>query len=314
MVCKASIRGVFKMELYSPFFDWELDVLQWFSEHRTGFMNVVMQIFNLSGEVMFFALILPLIYWVFSKRTGLTLSLVIFASFYINVFLKDLFQVTRPFAAHPDRITSQFELHSHSFPSGHAQHSLSFWGLLAALMRVKWLYVAVGCLILLVGLARVYAGVHYPSDVVTGWAVAIVILGAAHFVHLWLSKHRISTVVLIALAVLLPVILLPLYHLVSEAGADVEGAYQASGLIAFALLGYAWERGKIRFIIPEQWGRRIGAFAIGIIGLLIIKEGFKLLLPERYWSDFLRYGLLSLWTIGAAPWLFVKMRLYKREL
>ena len=260
---------------------------------------------------MFFAIILPLIYWAFSKRIGLTLSLVLFASFYLNVFLKDLFQISRPFVTHSDRISPQFTLDSYSFPSGHAQHSLSFWGLLAALLRSKWVFAAVGVIVLCVGIARMYAGVHYPSDVLTGWLVAILILGAAHFINSWIEKHPLKTVWLIALAVLLPAVLLPLYHLVSGAGADREGAYQAAGLIAFSLLGYAWEREKIRFAIPGEWRPRVIAFIIGAIGLLLIKEGFKLALPESHWSDFLRYGLLGLWTIGAAPWLFIKLRLYR---
>jgi membrane-associated phospholipid phosphatase len=298
------------LKISSPIFEWEVDLLQWLSEHRNGFIDVVMQIFNFTGEVMFFALILPLIYWVFSKRVGLTLALVMFSSFYINVFLKDLFQVPRPFVAYPERITPQFTLDSYSFPSGHAQHSLSFWGLFAALLRIKWLFAAIAVIVLGVGTARMYAGVHYPSDVVTGWIVAIFILGGAHLINGWLTKHQLSTKLLIAIAILAPVVLIPLYHLISGAGADHEGAYQAAGLLAFSILGYAWEREKLRFVIPKKWSRRLIAFVIGVIGLLVIKEGLKLITPDHYWMDFVRYGLLGLWTIAIAPWIFIKLRLY----
>lgn len=71
---------------------------------------------------------------------------------------------------------------SHSFPSGHALFAASFLGGLAVLVSARvhgWLlrvaiWVAAIVLILLIGLSRVYLGVHYPSDVVGGYAVATV--------------------------------------------------------------------------------------------------------------------------------------------
>jgi undecaprenyl-diphosphatase len=75
---------------------------------------------------------------------------------------------------------------SHSFPSGHAFFSASFFGGLAVLLsgRVRsqplrgliWL-VAIG-LILLIGVSRIYLGVHYPSDVLAGYAAAIIWVAA----------------------------------------------------------------------------------------------------------------------------------------
>jgi undecaprenyl-diphosphatase len=78
---------------------------------------------------------------------------------------------------------------SHSFPSGHAFFAASFFGGLAVLVsgRIRstalqvavWL-VALG-LILLIGFSRVYLGVHYPSDVLAGYAAAIVWVAAVAF-------------------------------------------------------------------------------------------------------------------------------------
>lgn len=71
---------------------------------------------------------------------------------------------------------------SHSFPSGHAFFSASLLGGFAVLIsgRIRsrvlrgllWA-VTIG-LILLIGFSRVYLGVHYPSDVLAGYAAAIV--------------------------------------------------------------------------------------------------------------------------------------------
>lgn len=64
-----------------------------------------------------------------------------------------------------------------SFPSGHAMGSMA----LAAVFFVlawptpwRWFAITIGSLfVLLVGLSRVYLGVHYPSDILAGWAASL---------------------------------------------------------------------------------------------------------------------------------------------
>lgn len=70
--------------------------------------------------------------------------------------------------------------HSFSFPSGHATGSMIGYLMLAWLVRHVWhagrvqrrlAVVAAAILILAIGLTRILLGVHYPSDVMGGWAV-----------------------------------------------------------------------------------------------------------------------------------------------
>jgi undecaprenyl-diphosphatase len=91
---------------------------------------------------------------------------------------------------------------SNSFPSGHAFFAASFFGGLAALLtgRIQsralrvavWVTAAV--LSLLVGLSRVYLGVHYPSDVLAGFAAAIIWVSAVALGDRLVSYRRRSTV------------------------------------------------------------------------------------------------------------------------
>jgi undecaprenyl-diphosphatase len=95
----------------------------------------------------------------------------------INVLLKHLFDRPRP-----DFVPPLMRAESASFPSGHSLLSavvyLTLGALLTRLVRhmKARIYIVATALFLsfIVGLSRIYLGVHYPTDVLAGWTVGLV--------------------------------------------------------------------------------------------------------------------------------------------
>ncbi|MHC9085400.1 phosphatase PAP2 family protein [Luteimonas sp. RIT-PG2_3] len=67
--------------------------------------------------------------------------------------------------------------HNYSFPSGHAMGSMTLAVVLVALTwSTRWRWPVLAAMLVfvpMVGLSRIYLGVHYPSDILAGWAAAL---------------------------------------------------------------------------------------------------------------------------------------------
>ena len=107
------------------------------------------------------------------KWGALTLLIATFTGRGLVILQKDYFARLRP-----EEHLRLVEVSYQSFPSGHANSSMIFYLTLALILAsgTKWRGIAVACALVLtglVGLSRVMLGVHWPSDVVGGWAFGL---------------------------------------------------------------------------------------------------------------------------------------------
>ena len=149
-----------------------------------------------SGEV-----ILPL--WIFTlllfknKRKIILSTVNLINIVMINQIFKFLFERPRP------TVFRLAEASGFSFPSGHSMVSLAFYGFFLYLLWktdytdvLKWIAtVAIITLIVLIGVSRIYLGVHFSSDVLAGFSLSMAYLIIfTHFVEKFIyEKNKLST-------------------------------------------------------------------------------------------------------------------------
>lgn len=256
------------------------------------------------GNASFYIFLLPLLYWSVNTRLAMRLGLLIMLSGWINFALKAFFSHPRPYVYSPglDRVHAR----GYSFPSGHAQLSVGFWGYLAILKQKRWLWNGLTLLLFLIGCSRVYLGVHFPKDVLAGWVVGAAILAVYVMVlpplEQWFSRQGLRTqIVLIGVVPIAAYMLYPLPKTLPLAG--VLMGLGCGHLLSTRFIGFQ-SSGSLK--------RRIARYLIGLV-VLIPSLGFGLYLNQLcgYLSllCFAEYALLGFLVTFIIPWIFRLVRI-----
>lgn len=301
---------------------------------------VPMQLLSTLGNEEFYLLLAPALIWCINSQAGLRVGLLLMISGCTNTILKLPFHQPRPYWVDPAVKAFDAET-SFGLPSGHAQHAVAVWGGLASGFKRRWLWVLASILAFLIGLSRIYNGVHFPTDVLVGWLIGALLLWV--FLRLeprikgWIMSMNPGRQIMIAFAASLILILLGVIARISLGGwvlppewvanasaaapeaepinpTDLTGLVSNSaaffglclGAIVIRLLGGYEAKGK-------SW-QLILRYIVGIIGVLILWAGLRAIFPggEDWLSmvlRYVRYGLVGFWVTGGAPWVFIKSKL-----
>jgi membrane-associated phospholipid phosphatase len=160
-------------------------------------LTTAMRAISFLGSALFLtiATIVVVIVFVFRKwgREAYLLAITMIGASFLNTTLKLAFARPRP--------VPFFNLtmpETYSFPSGHSLASCCFFAGLAAILsgRIKGrrtriiVWIAAATMFLLIGLSRIYLGVHYTTDVIAGFAGALIWILVVRFVELQLARRR----------------------------------------------------------------------------------------------------------------------------
>jgi undecaprenyl-diphosphatase len=128
------------------------------------------------------------------RRVAVFLVIAVSSGVLISTLFKSAFDRPRP-----DLVSHQTHVYTASFPSGHSMQSAVTYFTLGALLarvhrqrRVKIYVLSVAAfLTFAVGLSRVYMGVHWPTDVLAGWAAGATWAIICWLIALWLQQNRV---------------------------------------------------------------------------------------------------------------------------
>jgi membrane-associated phospholipid phosphatase len=309
---------------FSGMYDWGLAVIHAFQAAGNPVLKVIAVFFTLLGEPLAYFLLLPVIFWCIDERRGFRIGFAVFVSAGINTAIKDFLRVPRPFYHDPS--VKLADASGFSTPSGHSQGSATFWPLAANTGKEKkrWITLALTFLLpLCIGASRVYLGVHYPTDVLFGWALGAVIAAATLFIPKISALQKfVASISGIATTAgrSLKTYKLALAALVALVLNAVSGADSSMGGMVF---GFAF--GYIQ--LTEQPAKNSGPYGfsaatgspakkaarllVGLAVLALLYLGLKMILPgetSEWYSlaRFARFAIVGFWASWGAPTLFVK--------
>lgn len=253
------------------------------------------------GSDLVYITLLLIGYWAFRKRESIILALILMISFTINYWLKYVIANPRPPSTY---WFGDIEASHYSTPSGHAQNPSTFYTWIAAKVKTWWMILVSTILILVIGISRVYLGVHFLGDVLVGWGIGITLaLSCVYFeaqIESFLTRFKEDYWIL-ALFVLGFALTL-LSSILPYPPDDNFGAY--GGLIMGIAISLSLERRFINFNMETTGAKKAIRIVIGLILVLVLMIGLSPILPsEEIWLRALRYFIIVF--VGAVVWPYI---------
>lgn len=288
-------------------------ILGFFQRIANPALDIIANTSSLLGESGFIIAIAAAILWCVNKRKGFAICSTLLTSLVAMNVLKAIVQAPRPFHVLPEIEGKRLSTATgYSFPSGHTTTAASFYSSCAFAANHRAISIACALAILLVGLSRMYLGVHWPVDVAGGLLLGVTISIATFsaFERLYdndtavirysLIVGGLSTVAGLSIAAVLSM----------EAGNPValSDLMKTLALAGGGYLGFALERRFVRYTVEGTIGRRIARYVVGIVILMMIMLA-KSFLPDLATFGFLRYFLSGLWAIGLYPLIGSKIKI-----
>ena len=299
-----------------------------------------MRFFSFLGTEDFYILVLPVLYWSVDAALGLRVGVIVLLSAGTNTIFKFIFHSPRPYCVNTEVKALSAEP-SFGLPSGHAQNAISIWGMVGGYFRKKWVWVLAIILILGISLSRLYLAVHFPVDTAIGLLIGFLLLHAVNRawdpVAEWAKKQTLTKQVVVALLGSLAMLFLGSFvawmlkdwtlpvaweQAAKRAGGEAFNPLSIKSLITstatlFGLLaGVAWIEKFGGYTASGSSKKRFLRYLLGLVGLLILYIGLKVLFPSgenliAYIFRYLRYALVGFWVSGGAPFVFFKTNLAK---
>lgn len=163
-------------------------VLLWIQEAvRQAWLDPVVKVFTTLGNagILWIVLAVAMLFWRPTRKAGVLAGCaLLFSLLFTNLGLKLLLTRPRPYTVVEGLIPLLTSGDPNSFPSGHTSAAFAAGLVWARTLPKAWMRRTAVIQAVLMGLSRLYVGVHYPSDVVSGAVVGTV----CALLALWIGR------------------------------------------------------------------------------------------------------------------------------
>jgi len=316
-------------------------IILWLQDVFVGFVGP-MKFFSFLGVEEFYLLVAPAIFWCFDPAFGLKLGIGLMVSGATNGIFKLLFHGPRPYW-YDERVLGWSSETSFGVPSGHSQNAVVVWGLIADRLKRGWAWAIAIFLILMIGISRMYLGVHFPTDVLAGWFFGAVILWL--FIRFdrpvtsWILRQKPTDQILVALVSSLVLILIAALAQLALGAFEIPASWielagqildaeainplSLSGVVSTSATLFGMGLGAVLLskagwmdVSGPAW-QRLLRYLLGLVGVLVLWSGLDQIFPEGdtlipYIFRYIRYASIGVWIMYLAPLVFFRLKLAKK--
>ena len=292
------------------FFQWEVDLIVWLQGNMGSVGTFLSKAFSFIGGETFSLLLLIVMLFCYKKEAGKRVARTVLTASMWFPMIKNVVLRVRPYMAHKEKIevlqvveadTDKWDIiqQGFSFPSGHGATAVSLFGSIGKELRKRWMWTLAILMPLLIGLSRISVGVHYPTDVLAGWAIGLAAIGFNVLLEKKVKKEWVRYAILLVLTV--PGIF----------WCTSRDYFTALGLLIAAAVAFPYEEKHVKF----QDTRNPWAMILRTAGAFAIYFALNTLLKMPFSKEWLDSGVLAANLVRTARYaviLFIVLGVYPR--
>jgi len=296
---------------YTFYFEWEVQLMVWLQSHMPAWLIQFFSFAGNLGENFSMVAVLGVFYWCIDKEIGKKIGYNLILIGNLFPMVKNVALRRRPYFDHeeiailkpvdPDADVMDLAAQGYSFPSGHSANTAGTYGSIAVFMKKKWVNMVCIIIPFLVGCSRFIVGAHYPTDVICGWLLGIVITLGLPPLHKKIKNEHLFR------------FLLMLICLSGIFFCETSDYYTALGMLFGFLAAVYFEEKIVHFQKPARTRYFILRLLFGIVLFFILDIILKLPFDKDFLSSVqplslalrtLRYTIIVFVELGVYPMVF----------